>query len=74
MHPVARVISDDVGFNPSTQRHLIGDAKNTDVGICHADYVASSMCKKSALTSLTSGGRLVGIVRLRTEAMEFFFI
>jgi hypothetical protein len=26
--------------------------------------------KKLALTSLTSGGRSVGIVRLRTEAME----
>jgi hypothetical protein len=29
--------------------------------------------KKLALTSLTSGGRSVGIVRLRTEAMEFFY-
>jgi ABC-type transport system involved in Fe-S cluster assembly fused permease/ATPase subunit len=26
-----------------------------------------------ALTSLTSGGRSVGVVRLRTEATEFFF-
>jgi hypothetical protein len=30
--------------------------------------------KKWALTSLTSGGRSVGIVRLRTEATEFFFL
>jgi hypothetical protein len=30
--------------------------------------------KKLALTSLTSGGRSVGIVRLRTETTEFFFI
>jgi hypothetical protein len=28
--------------------------------------------KKLALTSLTSGGRSVGIVRLRTEATECF--
>jgi hypothetical protein len=28
---------------------------------------------KLALTSPTSGGRSVGIVRLRTQAMEFFF-
>jgi hypothetical protein len=36
--------------------------------------VASSIRKELALTSLASGGRSVGIVRLRTEAMEFFFI
>jgi hypothetical protein len=35
------------------------------VGICHADHVT--------LTSLTRGGRSVGIVRLRTEAMEISF-
>jgi hypothetical protein len=35
--------------------------------------VASFIRKKLALTSLTSGGRLVGIVRLRTEATEFFY-
>jgi hypothetical protein len=29
--------------------------------------------QKLALTSLTSGGRSVGIVRLRTQATEFFF-
>jgi hypothetical protein len=32
------------------------------------------MRKKLALTSLTSGGRSVGIVRLRTEAMEFYVV
>jgi hypothetical protein len=42
------------------------------VGIRHADHVAPSIRKKLALTSLTSGGRSVGIVPLRTEAMEFF--
>jgi hypothetical protein len=39
----------------------------------HADHVASSIRKKFALTSLTSGGRSVGIVRLRTEATEFLW-
>jgi hypothetical protein len=36
----------------------------------HADHVEPSISKKLALTSLTNGDRLVGIVRLRTEAME----
>jgi hypothetical protein len=44
------------------------------VGIRHADHVAPSIRKKLALTSLTSGGRSVGIVRLRTEAMVFFIL
>jgi hypothetical protein len=35
--------------------------------------VEHSIRKKLALTSLTSGGRSVSIVRLRTEASEFFF-
>jgi hypothetical protein len=43
------------------------------VGIRHADHMAPSIRKKLALTSLISGGRSVGMVRLRTEAMEFFF-
>jgi hypothetical protein len=30
--------------------------------------------KKLALTSLTSGGRSVGIVRLRTEGTDFFYV
>jgi hypothetical protein len=42
------------------------------VGIRHADDMAPSSRKKLALTSPTSGGRSVGIVRLRIEAMEFF--
>jgi hypothetical protein len=45
--------------------------RDTAVGIRHADHVASSISKKLALTSLTSGGLSVGIVRFRTEAMEF---
>jgi hypothetical protein len=43
------------------------------VGIRHSDHVAPSIRKKLALTSLTSGFRSAGIVRLRTEAMEFCF-
>jgi hypothetical protein len=38
----------------------------------YADHVAPSIRKKLALTSLTSGGRSVGIACLRTEVMEFF--
>jgi hypothetical protein len=49
-------------------------AEDTAVGTRHADLVASSVRKKLALTSFTSSGRSVGIVHLRTEAMEFFFI
>jgi hypothetical protein len=44
------------------------------IGIRHADHVAPSIRKKLALTSLTIGGRLVGIVRLRTEATEFLLL
>jgi hypothetical protein len=43
------------------------------VGIRHADHVAPSIRKKLAITSLTSGGRSVGIVRSRTQTMEFSF-
>jgi hypothetical protein len=48
-------------------------AENTSVGIRHADHVAPYIRNKLALTSPTSGGRSVGIVRVQTEAMEFFF-
>jgi hypothetical protein len=43
------------------------------MGICCADHVTTSVRKKLALTSPTSGGRLVGIVRSWTKAMEFSF-
>jgi hypothetical protein len=46
--------------------------ENTAIGIRHADHVAPSIRKRLALTSLTSDGRSVGIVRLRNEATEFF--
>jgi hypothetical protein len=39
----------------------------TTGGICCADHATPSIRKKLALTSPTSGGRSVGIVRLRTE-------
>jgi predicted short-subunit dehydrogenase-like oxidoreductase (DUF2520 family) len=48
--------------------------ENTAVGIRHADHVAPSIRKTLALTSLTSGCRSVGIVRLRTEATELLFV
>jgi hypothetical protein len=41
------------------------------VGIRHADHMAPSIRKKLAITSPTSGGRSIGIVRLRTQTMEF---
>jgi hypothetical protein len=42
----------------------------TAVGIRHADRVAPLFPQKLALTSPTSGGRSVGIVRSRTQATE----
>jgi hypothetical protein len=42
--------------------------ENTAVGIRHALYPQTL-----AVTSPTSGGRSVGIVRSRTQTMEFFF-
>jgi hypothetical protein len=47
--------------------------ENTAVGIRHADHVAPLSAKKLAITSSTSGGCSVGIVRSRTQTMEFFF-
>jgi hypothetical protein len=43
------------------------------VGIRHDDQVAPSIRKKLALSSLTSGGRSVDILRLRIQATEFSF-
>jgi hypothetical protein len=45
--------------------------ENTAVGIRHADHAAPSIRKKLTITSPTSGGRSVGIVRSRTQTMEF---
>jgi hypothetical protein len=46
----------------------------TAVGIRHADYVSPLYPQKLALTLATRGGRLVGIVHLRTQATEFFVL
>jgi hypothetical protein len=45
--------------------------ENTAVGIRRADSGTLNL-QKLALTSLTSGGRSVGIVHERTRATEFF--
>jgi hypothetical protein len=50
------------------------ESREYGLGIRHADHVAPSIRKKLALTSLTSGDRSVGIVRLRTQAMEFLLL
>jgi hypothetical protein len=47
--------------------------ENTAIGIRHADHVAPSILKKLAITSPTIGGRSVGIVRSRTQTIEFSF-
>jgi hypothetical protein len=48
------------------------EEENTAVGIHHADHVVPSIRKSLAITSPTSGDRSVGIVRSRTQTMEFF--
>jgi hypothetical protein len=48
--------------------------ENTAVGNRHADHVAPSIRKKLAITSPTSGGRSIGIVRSRIQAMEFSLV
>ena len=45
----------------------------TAVGTRCADHVTPLYPQKLALTSPTSGGRSVGIVRVRTKATEFSF-
>jgi hypothetical protein len=40
---------------------------------CHTDHVAPLCPQKLAIASPTSGGRSVGIVRSRTQTMEFSF-
>jgi hypothetical protein len=46
----------------------------TAVRIRHADHVAPSIPQKLAITSPTSGGRSVSIVRSRTPTMEFSLV
>jgi hypothetical protein len=59
-----------VGFEPTIA--VLERAKTVHALNKTADHVVPSIRKKLALTSLTSGGRSVGIVRLRTEATEYF--
>ena len=44
------------------------------VGTRCADHVTPLYPQKLALTSPTGGGRSVGIVRVRTKAMEFSLV
>jgi len=46
----------------------------TAVGTRCADHVTPLYPKKLALTSPTSGGRSVGVVRVRTKATEFSLV
>jgi len=48
--------------------------KLTAVGTRCADNVTPLYPQKLALTSLTGGGRSVGIVRVRTKATEFSLV
>jgi hypothetical protein len=48
--------------------------ENTAVGIRHADHVAPFYPLKLAISSPTSGGRSVGIVRSRTQTTDLFYI
>jgi hypothetical protein len=48
--------------------------ENTTLGIRHVDHVAPSNLQKLAITSPTSGVRSVGIVRSRTQTMEFSLV
>jgi hypothetical protein len=52
----------------------VNETDNTAVGIRHTEHVAPSIHKKLAITSPTSGGRSVSIVRSRTQTMEFSLV
>jgi hypothetical protein len=53
---------------------LVYKTENTAVRIRHAHHVVPSIRKKLEITSPTSGGRSVGIVRSRTQTMEFSLV
>jgi hypothetical protein len=48
-------------------------SENTAVRICRAEYVTPLDLQKFVVTSRTSGGRLIGIVRSRTQATQFVY-
>jgi hypothetical protein len=49
-------------------------SENTAEGIRRVDYATTLYPQKLALTSPTSGGRSVGIIRSRTKATELLVI
>jgi hypothetical protein len=50
------------------------ETRDYGAGICRADYTTPFYTQKLALTSPTSGDRLVGIVGSRTQVTEFVFV
>jgi hypothetical protein len=58
-------------FGVNLQNWVTNPSEITAVGIRHADHVAPINPQKLALGSPTSGGRLDGIVLLRTQTTEF---
>jgi hypothetical protein len=65
---------EDGGHKPVTETLRFKKHGYTAVGNRHADHVAPSNRKNLAITSPTSDGRSVGIVRSRTQTMQFFFV
>jgi hypothetical protein len=58
-----------------TKRSGFGvESRGYGLGIRYADHVATLYPQKLSLTSLTSGGRSVGIVCSLTQATEFGFL
>jgi hypothetical protein len=52
----------------------VQNAENVAVGIRCADHAIPLYPQKLAISSLTSGGASVGIVRSRTRTKEFSFL
>jgi hypothetical protein len=61
-----------MGYLEEIVRVSVRKGENTVVGIRCANH-ATPLSAILALTSPTSGGRSVGIVRSRTKATEFYF-
>jgi hypothetical protein len=53
---------------------LVQKTENTAVWIRHADHEGNRYPQKLAITSPTSGGLSVGIVRSLTQTLEFSFL
>jgi hypothetical protein len=54
-------------------RKVAASAEKTAVGISHADHVAPFIRKSWQALRRQAAGRSVGIVRSRTQTMEFVF-